>query len=56
MFDKRNDTNVPDFVNVIRGNIPKNMPGAERFSPDYDGPMPFGRGRFESKEDKKDDK
>lgn len=27
----------------IRGEAPKNMPGAERFSPDYDGPMPEGR-------------
>lgn len=29
----------PDF----RGKAPENMPGAERFSPDYDGPMPEGR-------------
>lgn len=27
----------------VRGKAPENMPGAERFSPDYDGPMPEGR-------------
>lgn len=26
-----------------RGPMPENMPGMERFSPDYDGPMPEGR-------------
>lgn len=26
-----------------RGGVPKDMPGAERFDPDYDGPMPEGR-------------
>lgn len=34
----------------IRGEAPKDIPGAERFDPDYDGPMPtgrhFGRGFF----------
>jgi len=29
-----------------RGPAPKDMPGAERFDPDYDGPMPEGRGGF----------
>jgi DNA-binding MarR family transcriptional regulator len=28
-----------------RGRMPENMPGAERFDPDYSGPMPAGRGR-----------
>lgn len=28
-----------------RGPAPKDMPGAERFSPDYDGPMPKGRSK-----------
>lgn len=29
-----------------RGKAPENMPGAERFDPDYDGPMPEGRRGF----------
>lgn len=28
-----------------RDPAPKDMPGAERFSPDYDGPMPEGRSK-----------
>lgn len=56
MFDSRkDDKNVPDFVKAIRGKAPKDMPGAERFSPDYDGPMPFGRGKFVPREGKKED-
>jgi len=27
----------------MRGPVPKDMPSAERFDPDYDGPMPEGR-------------
>lgn len=27
----------------MRGKAPENIPGMERFSPDYDGPMPKGR-------------
>ena len=30
----------------VRGPAPKDLPGAERFAPDYDGPLPEGRGRF----------
>lgn len=29
-----------------RGSAPKDMPGAERFDPDYDGPIPGGRSGF----------
>ena len=31
---------------ALRGSAPKDLPGAERFSPDYDGPMPEGGSRF----------
>lgn len=31
------------FLSLLRGKAPKNIPGAERFSPDYDGPVPLGR-------------
>lgn len=34
---------VMGFVKAVRGDAPEGMPGAERFSPDYDGPMPKGR-------------
>ena len=41
------------------GKMPENMPGAERFDPDYDGPMPEGRmgfpfGRKKKKDDDKE--
>lgn len=36
----------PRFGCDVRGPAPKDLPGAERFSPDYDGPVPEGRGRF----------
>lgn len=45
LFDRRYVRNTDD-VEDIRGKAPKGMPGAERFSPDYDGPMPKGRGGF----------
>lgn len=38
------------------GKMPENMPGAERFDPDYDGPMPEGRMDFPfGRKKKKDD-
>lgn len=41
-----------------RGKAPENMPGAERFSPEYDGPMPEGREKgwnpFAKPEEKKE--
>ena len=37
-FDRRGG-----FGPDMRGEMPKDMPGAERFSPDYNGPMPEGR-------------
>lgn len=41
------------------GKMPENMPGAERFDPDYDGQMPEGRmgfpfGRKKKKDDDKE--
>lgn len=35
-----------EFERDERGPAPRDLPGAERFDPDYDGPMPEGRGRF----------
>lgn len=54
MFDKKN--NNRGFGLFGRGEVPKGMPGAERFDPDYDGPIPNRMGfpfGFSSKKTKK---
>lgn len=38
-----NESKFVKFVESVRGKAPEGMPGAERFSADYDGPMPKGR-------------
>ena len=48
-----------DFGPDSRGEAPKDMPGAERFDPDYDGPMPEDRmgfpfGRKKKRDDDKE--
>ena len=42
------------FGSFGRGRCPAGIPGAERFSPDYDGPVPYrgGFGAFGGKPDK----
>lgn len=39
-FDKLMSMRKGGFGAFGRGEMPENMPGAERFSPDYDGPVP----------------
>lgn len=61
MFNREN--NARGFGFLERGKAPEGMPGAERFDPDYDGPMPEGRkspfgfaSQKVSKEEKSSDK
>lgn len=58
MSNKENDNRGFGFGFFDRGEAPEDMPGAERFDPDYDGPMPDRMGfpfGFSSKKTEKDE-